>query len=35
MTSAKLEAAPLSSAQETLQLLAGVPGAERAYHVHA
>jgi amino acid adenylation domain-containing protein len=35
VTSAKLEAAPLSSAQETLQLLAGVPGAERAYHVHA
>jgi amino acid adenylation domain-containing protein len=36
MTSVRLEeAAPLSSAQETLQLLAGVPGAERAYHVHA
>src|SRR5207302_1778586 len=35
MTSVKLNEAPLSSAQETLHLLAGVPGAERAYHVHA
>src|SRR5213080_4710000 len=35
MTSVKLNEAPLSSAQEMLQLLAGVPGAERAYHVHA